>query len=247
MSKKNKFNPQLLKEELNRFKMLESYSFYTGKQEMPEYDEKKDNLILGNELEEADEEELSPDAAADDIANELGIDDAQGTEATPEAPIDDMGGDVPPTPEAAPEMEEPVSDDVEIDVTELVKGSEEAKMAADRASQNSEMLLQKLADLESRVASMDSVSGKIAELEQEIIKRNPTPVEKLEMRSLSSYPYSQKLTDYWSDKEGAYDVMGKEKEEEEYTLTQDDVDSSYSEGDIKKSFTVKDDYEEEDI
>ena len=247
MSKKNKFNPQLLKEELNRFKMLESYSFYTGKHEMPEYDEKKDNLILGNELEEADEEELSPDAAADDIANELGIDDAQGTEATPEAPIDDMGGDVPPTPEAAPAMEEPASDDIEIDVTELVKGSEEAKMAADRASQNSEMLLQKLADLESRVASMDSVSGKIAELEQEIIKRNPTPVEKLEMRSLSSYPYSQKLTDYWSDKEGAYDVMGKEKEEEEYTLTQDDVDSSYSEGDIKKSFTVKDDYEEEDI
>ena len=209
MSKKNKFNPQLLKEELNRFKMLESYSFYTGKQEMPEYDEKKDNLILGNELEEADEEELSPDAAADDIANELGIDDAQGTEATPEAPIDDMGGDVPPTPEAAPAMEEPASDDIEIDVTELVKGSEEAKMAADRASQNSEMLLQKLADLESRVASMDSVSGKIAELEQEIIKRNPTPVEKLEMRSLSSYPYSQKLTDYWSDKVGAYDVMGK--------------------------------------
>ena len=247
MSKKNKFNPQLLKEELNRFKMLESYSFYTGKQEMPEYDEKKDDLILGNELEEADEEEVSPDAAVDDIANELGVDATQDSEANPEAPIDDMGGDVPPTPEADPAMEEPVSDDVEIDVTELVKGSEEAKMAADRASQNSEMLLQKLSDLESRVASMDNVSGKIAELEQEIIKRNPTPVEKLEMRSLSSYPYSQKLTDYWSDKEGAYDVMGKEKEEEEYTLTQDDVDSSYSEGDIKKSFTVKDDYEEEDI
>ena len=254
MSKTNKFNPQLLKEELNRFKMLESYSFYTGKQEMPEYDEKKDNLILGNELEEA-EEEASPEATADDIANELGIDDTQGSEATPEAPTDDMGGDisgdVPPTPETdmAPPMEEPASDDVEIDVTELVKGSEDAKMAADKASQNSEMLLQKLSDLESRVASMDNVSSKIAELEQEIIKRNPTPVEKLEMRSLSSYPYSQKLTDYWADKKGAYDVMGNEKEEgeEEYTLTQDDVDNSYSEGDIKQSFTVKDDYEEEDI
>ena len=254
MSKTNKFNPQLLKEELNRFKMLESYSFYTGKQEMPEYDEKKDNLILGNELEEA-EEEASPEAAADDIANELGIDDTQGGEATPEAPTDDMGGDisgdVPPTPETdmAPPMEEPASDDVEIDVTELVKGSEDAKMAADKASQNSEMLLQKLSDLESRVASMDNVSSKISELEQEIIKRNPTPVEKLEMRSLSSYPYSQKLTDYWADKKGAYDVMGNEKEEgeEEYTLTQDDVDNSYSEGDIKQSFTVKDDYEEEDI
>jgi hypothetical protein len=251
MRKKTTYNPQLLKEELNRFKMLESYSFYTGKQEMPEYDEKKDDLILGSELDEA-EEEVSPDATADDIANELGIDDTQGGEATPETPTDDMGGDVTPAPEAAPAMEEPAmeepaSDDVEVDVTELVKGSEEAKMAADRASQNSEMLLQKLSDLESRVASMDNVSSKIAELEQEIIKRNPTPVEKLEMRSLSSFPYSQKLTDYWADKKGAYDVMGDEKEDEEYTLTQDDVDSSYSEGDIKQSFTVKDDYEEEDI
>jgi len=244
MSKKNKFNPQLLKEELNRFKMLESYSFYTGKQEMPEYDEKEDNLILG--MDEAEEE--APDAAADDIANELGVDDSQGGEPTPEGPTDDLDPNAAPAPEAEPApMAEPASDDVEIDVTELVKGSEEAKMAADRASQNSEMLLQKLSDLESRVASMDSVSGKIAELEQEIIKRNPTPVEKLEMRSLSSYPYSQKLTDYWADKEGAYDVMGDEKEKEEYTLTQDDVDSSYSEGDIKKSFTIKDDYEEEDI
>ena len=109
------------------------------------------------------------------------------------------------------------------------------------------MLLQKLADLEARISNMDAVSGKIEELENEIIKRNPTPVEKLEMRSLSSYPYSQKLTDYWADKKGAYDVMGNE-EKEEYTLTQDDVENSYSEGDIKQSFTVKDDdYEEEDI
>ena len=95
---------------------------------------------------------------------------------------------------------------------------------------------------------MDAVTNKIAELEKEIIKRNPTPVEKLEMRSLSSYPYSQKLTDYWADTEGAYDVMDKEKEKKEYVLTQKDVDTSYSEPDIKQSFSVKDDeYTEEDI
>lgn len=248
MRKKTTFNPQLLKEELNRFKLLEKYSFYTEAQDEPEYDDTED-LILGN-LSEEDEE---PDAAADDIANELGIDAPEGGEPAP----DDMGGDIPPAPEPAPEaapieepapMEEPASDDVEVDVTELVNSSEEAKMAADKASQNSEQLMQKLSDLEARIASMDAVSGKIAELEQEIIKRNPTPVEKLEMRSLSSYPYSQKLTDYWADKEGAYDVMGNNKEPEEYTLTQDDVDNSYSEGDVKSSFTVKDDeYDEEDM
>jgi hypothetical protein len=264
MSRKPKFDPKLLKEELNRFKLLENYNFYTGKQELPEYDE----LILGDrQLDEEDEE--TPEQSADDISKELGLDtppaedngnapEGNEPESAPapegDTPEGDMGGDSLDfggeqggTPEAAPAPVEPASNDVEVDVTELVKGSEEAKEAADKASQNSEMLLQKLADLEARISSMDAVSGKIEALEDEIIKRNPTPVEKLEMRSLSSYPYSQKLTDYWADKKGAYDVMGNE-EKEEYTLTQDDVENSYSEGDVKQSFTVKDeDYEEEDI
>ena len=111
------------------------------------------------------------------------------------------------------------------------------------------MLLQKLSDLESRVASMANVSAKIDGLEKEIIKRNPTPVEKLEMRSLSSYPYSQKLTDYWADKEGQYDVMNQEGKNKEYILTKDDVEADYSDANIKKSFNVStdDSYEEEDI
>jgi hypothetical protein len=263
MSRKPKFDPKLLNEELNRFKLLENYNFYTGKQELPEYNE----LILGDrQLDE--EEDESPEQSADDISKELGLDtppsedngdapegDTPEDAAAPEGDMgndsldfdSDQGGDMSSTPEAVPEPVEPASNDVEVDVTELVKGSEEAKDAADKASQNSEMLLQKLYDLEARISSMDAVSGKIAELEQDIIKRNPTPVEKLEMRSLSSYPYSQKLTDYWADKKGAYDVMGNE-EKEDYTLTQDDVENSYSEGDVKQSFTVKDDdYEEEDI
>ena len=91
---------------------------------------------------------------------------------------------------------------------------------------------------------MTQVSSKIEDLEKEIIKRNPTPVEKLEMRSLSSYPYSQKLTDYWADKEGAYNVMGDEPKKKEYVLTKQDV-NDYSVGEIKKSFNLP--YEEEDI
>jgi hypothetical protein len=77
---------------------------------------------------------------------------------------------------------------------------------------------------------MDKVTAKI-NLERDECG-HPTPVEKLEMRSLSSYPYSQKLTDYWADK-GPYDVMGNEAKKEEYVLRQDDVDSSYSDSNIK--------------
>ncbi len=247
--RKNKFNPELLKEELKRFKMLETYDFYTGEKSEVEY--KDEALLLGNELEEVEGDEAPDDLqpadaegsgdvdvnATDAFADELGV-DAAPVNAAPEPEAE---------PIEEPSIEEPADDSVEVDVTSLVQGSEEAKAAAEEASQNSEMLLNKLSDLEARIARMDSVSAKIEDLEKEIVKRNPTPVEKLEMRSLSSFPYSQKLTDYWADKEGAYDVMGNDKKEE-YILKQDDVDYDYSEPNIKKSFTVNtDEFEEEDI
>lgn len=259
MRKKSKFNPELLKEELNRFKMLETYNFYSGKQEEPTYEKP---LILGNNLEEAEGDEETK-AAVDDIAGELGLGDEKPTDDAqqPAADNEPIGDEEPeldePSDEENPSFgeepmgdEEPALDDdsVEIDVTSLVDSTEEAKNAADRATQNTEQLLQKLSDLETRIASMDAISTKINDLEQEIVKRNPTPVEKLEMRSLSSFPYSVKLTDYWNDKEGAYNVMGKEEEPKEYVLTQDEIDTTYSEPEIKKSFSVNpDDYEEEEI
>jgi len=243
---KKKFNQQLLNEEIKKFKLLSEYDFYQEKKEMPEY---KD-LLLGTELEEADEAptDLKPeddiDAAANNVAADLGVDAGTDDGADmPEPDAEEPDAAEEPMPEP---MEEPSSDDVEVDVTSLVKGSEEAKDAADAASKNSEMLLQKLNDLEARIANMTAISDKIEGLEKEIIKRNPTPVEKLEMRSLSSAPFNQKLTDYWADKEGAYDVM--DKKPKEYILTKNDVDSTYSDAGIRKTFSVEDNpYDEESI
>jgi hypothetical protein len=93
---------------------------------------------------------------------------------------------------------------------------------------------------------MDSISNKIETLEKEIIKRNPTPVEKLEMRSMSSFPYNIKLTDYWKDVDG-YDATSDDSKLKEFVLTKDDVDSGYTDATIKDTFNVPDDYEEEDI
>lgn len=246
---KKKFNPQLLKEELKKFKLLSEYDFYQEKKEIPEY---KD-LLLGTELEEDEESvekpnDLQPeddiDSAAGNIADDLGVDDElpQGGEESNEEPQppSDMEVDEP--------IEEPSGDEVEVDVTSLVKGSEEAKESADAANKNTEMLLNKLTDLETRISNMVKITDKIEGLEKEIIKRNPTPVEKLEMRSLNSAPFNQKLTDYWADKEGAYDVMGGEKKPKEYVLTKDDVDSTYSDVGISKTFSTQENlYEEEDI
>lgn len=244
--KKTKFNPELLKEELKRFNQMEGYQWYAENQEPVTYEKP---LLIDKKLEEEDEvpTDLEPaDDAAASIGAELGVDDTAPADG--EAPVDAEAPAEPPVEPAPPMPVEPATDDVEVDVTSLVKGSEEAKMAADKASQNSEMLLQKLTDLESRIAKMDMVSAKIEELENEIIKRNPTDVEKLEMRSLSSFPYSQKLTDYWADKEGQYDVMNGEEKKKEYVLTQDDVDADFSEPQIKKSFGASpEDFDEEDM
>lgn len=241
---RKKFNPELLKEEQNRFKRLLEYDFYQERKEEPTF---KKDIILGD-LEEAEEEPV--DAGADKIAADLGV-DAPGEETTadipePEIPADDEAPSEEPMDAEMP-AEEPADDEVEVDVTSLVKSSEDAKQSADMANKSIETLLQKFDELESRIGNMSAITNKIEDLEKEIVKRNPTPVEKLEMRSLSSYPFNQKLTDYWAEKEGPYNVMGGKKSKE-YVLTKDDVDASYSEANVKKSFSSQDSpYEEEEI
>jgi hypothetical protein len=244
--KRNKFNPELLKEEMNRYKLLETYDFYHDDKSGPEF-----------KLEEEDEEpqadggeELGEpvDAPAPEGGDDAGMDDAQADIANDLGVSDDASGDAPigdmPEPAPADEevpVEEPVDDGIEIDVTALVKGSEEAKASADKATQTAELVLQQLAAFDQKLAGMTVLNDKLNSIEHQIVKRIPTPVEKLEMRSFDSYPYNQKLTDYWSEKEGDNYQPQAPKE---YVLTQDDVDSEYSESEIKNSFN---DYEEEDI
>lgn len=243
--KKNKFNPELLKEEINRYKLLETYDFYHDDKSGPEF-----------KLDEEDEEP-QPDAGIDDGSDapapapeggdDAGMDDAQADIANDLGVADDASTDAPvgdmPEPAPAAEeipIEEPVDDGIEVDVTALVKGSEEAKASADKATQTAELVLQQLAAFDQKLAGMTVLNDKLNNIEHQIVKRIPTPVEKLEMRSFDSYPYNQKLTDYWSEKEGPYE----QPKAEEYVLTQDDVDSGYSESEIQNSFN---DYEEEDI
>lgn len=261
-----KINKSLLNEELKRFRLLSEYTFYT--------EDKNDDLILGNSLEEAEGDEETADAPATDApatdapATDAPVDDSKtaanqevagddenmfstDTEDTGEQPADtgteeepvDTGDET--TDVAAEEEPTDTGDEVEVDVTKLVQGSEEAKEAATSANQKTDELLARFNDLESRISKMDAITSKIDDLEKEIVKRNPTPVEKLEMRSLNSFPYNIKLTDYFKDIEG-YDV-GTEQQPKEYVLTQDDVNNDFLDQSIKNSFDVPEDYEEEEI
>jgi len=92
--------------------------------------------------------------------------------------------------------------------------------------------MDRLNDLTSKLEDMDQILQKINDLEHKVEKyRQKSPEEKLQLRSLDSYPYNQKLTDFFSDKEVEMEKTGKN----EYVLTSDEVEN-YSDGEIKKSF-----------
>jgi len=230
-------NKELLKEELKRFNSIMEYTFNLGE---------KEELLFDSSIEEQEEEVTDE---VDELPEEPAMEEPAMEEPSMEEmpAMDDLGedpfgGDAPVEDEMAeePAMEEMPSDEgeVEVDVTDIVDKAEEAKEEAAGASSKIDDLLGKFSELEEKLTGMDQIITKMDELEQEVKDRNPSPTEKLSMRSMDSFPYSVKLTDFWNDREG-YDATGEEDEEQEYTLTKQDIDDDYSEVDIRGSFNPK--------
>lgn len=255
---------KLLEAELKKFKMISEYSFY-----IPDNDE-----VLEEDDDELDDT-ANPEGDADpglegEVDADLSFD---GEEIDPEMG-DEMGGDMGAEPVDGEPMEEPAMEDlpepegdmnlgddtemaepegeeeVELDITELVGKSDEAVESSEQANEKISMLMSKFAELEERLPKMDMLGKQLEDLKQDIIKRNPTEVEKLEMRSMNSFPYNIKLSDYWEDKNNTqdnYDTGNGEgrtsNQEKEYVLTQDEVDSDYNERSVRNSFN----YKEEDM
>ena len=117
----------------------------------------------------------------------------------------------------------------ELEITDLVNKQNEI---SDKQDEYMESMFDKLSDLEGKLSQMDQILSKINDIETKVEKyREKTPEEKLQLRSLDSYPYNQKLTDFFADKEVEMEKTGKN----EYVLTSDEVEN-YSDADIKKSF-----------
>lgn len=124
----------------------------------------------------------------------------------------------------------------ELDVTDLVNSQ---KTIEDKQEEYFDHLFNQLSQLEKKLASMDSVLSRLNNIETKIEKyREKTPEEKLELRSYDSYPFNQKLSDFFQDKQQDMQKTGKN----EYVLTSDDV-TDFNMPDIKKSFDPN--YEDE--
>ncbi len=117
----------------------------------------------------------------------------------------------------------------ELDITELVSAQKDIQSKQDEYMST---MFEKLEDLTSKLEAMDSIFEKINSLESKIEKyREKTPEEKLHLRSLDSYPFNQKLTDFFEDKKEDMEKSGKN----EYVLTDDEVEN-FSPNEIKKTF-----------
>jgi hypothetical protein len=122
----------------------------------------------------------------------------------------------------------------ELDITELVDSQKSIEQKQEDYFEN---LFGQLTKLESRLGEMDQIMSKLNTLEAKIEKyREKTPQEKLELRSYDSYPFNQKLSDFFEDKKEEMELTGKK----DYVLTTDDV-TDINANDVKKSFQPTED------
>lgn len=201
-----------LHEELLRYKSINNY--ITEQEEIP-----ADELPTGDEPE-----------------GDAPIDDVPAVEPEGDAPID------------APIEDSPDADVEEIDITDLVNMTQNIKNDLDASKSDNDQviskmgdLFSKLDDLEGKLSQMDNVIAKIDGLESKVEDmKEPTPQEKLEMRSLDSYPFNQNPSEFFKEKQLDMKNSGKN----EYVISKSDIED-YNQKEMRDSF-VQDD-EEEDV
>ena len=89
-----------------------------------------------------------------------------------------------------------------------------------------------LDNLQSKLSDMDQLVDKLNAIETKIEKyREKSPQEKLQLRSLDSGPFTQKLADFFDDKKEDFEKSGKH----EYVLTSDEVED-VNPSEIKSTF-----------
>lgn len=200
-----------INEEIARFNQIYNYKFRTlSEQEIP-----------------------PPPAPAGDIPPPPGGD-------VPPPPAGDMG--VPPADAGAmpPMTDTPPVDEVEeVDITDLVNMTKSIKKELDASKQDNSGVINKmddvftkLSDLEQKLAAMDNIMARIDDLGTKVELMKPkSPEEKLEMRSLDSYPFNQNPQQFFAAKQDEMRKSGKN----EYMLTKNEIEN-YSKDTIKDTF-----------
>lgn len=140
-------------------------------------------------------------------------------------PMDGMGGD----PNAmGGDSNGMGGDDEVIDVDDLTSSQEETEKKVDALSGKFERLMSSLDNLEKRISDIDSHTNEyLGKLESEFEKRNPTPLQRMTMRSTKSAPYAMTPNEYMNNYapenySDADDNNG--ADDPQYQITKGDID-----------------------
>ena len=228
-----------LLESVNRFQQILEYTNTVGGN-ISEAGEQDDPNAMGDPSMGGDPNAMGGGAPMGDPSmggdpNAMG-DPSMGSAAAPEG-FAPQGAD----PMAAPEGESEDEDEEVIDVDELTDAQEKTEDKLDKLTSKFEKLLNKIEDFEGQI---DASNEKMEALKAEIEKRNPTPVEKLSLRSKDSYPFSLTPGEYWKDKEQTSNYSTEDDEnganDRIYQITKDEIDNFNDYASVARSF---DDYD----
>ena len=159
-----------------------------------------------------------------------------------EAP--DMGEDGEPVEDVDMEGDEAETagpDDEVLDVDDLTNSQEAAEYKIDGVDDK----LSKLLTIASKFAkAIEDNDNKINDLKAEVEKRNPTDIERINIRSQNSQPFSVNPGEYWDGvraKNPNYQVVSDNEvspneEDKVYTITDDDI-KDFNTREVEKSFS----------
>lgn len=232
-------------------KLSEAYIPSFPEEDMNEADDEQgmeDQAQLGGDAQQA-QDMGDPSMGMDDSQGQMGggMMPQDGGDAMQGAPQDGMGDpmqDQGVDSSLPPSQEEPMDtdsmgDDGEkddgdtIDINGLTKAQDKLNIKQNHVGRDLSKVDTKIKDLIDTIQSLrdklDANNSEIESLKSEFEKRNPTQTEKLNLRSLDSYPFNVKPSDYWAEKakQGGYEAYGDNDEPtyKEYVITNDDVDN----------------------
>ena len=137
------------------------------------------------------------------------------------------------------DMETEQPGDEVVDVDELTQSQEATEFKVDNVDDKLNKVLKIISKFNDAIEANDQ---KIEDLKKEFQKRNPTAEETLNLRSLTSYPFSERPDEYWKKQQQEhpnYNVISDNDvstadEQKEFEIRKGDIDN-FNERDIMKS------------
>lgn len=208
-----------------------------------------DNSLQNNDMSQSSNSPSNDQSTDDNMPNEP-MDNNMPLNNDMAEPMDNPMGDGMQQDDSMmnPEMDD-AQDDV-IDVDDITNAQEKMNTKVNHVGRELGTVDGKIESLLQAINKMETMinnnNQEIANFKQEFERRNPTQTEKLNLRSLDSYPFNVSPKDYWEKKDNDiysnYSAYSNNDEPttNEYELTDADV-NDYSDREIEKSFDIDDD------